>query len=103
MLAGCLFCATAHAARPEPKEFQPPPAMTAEEIAADKERSKNNNMSAYKKDALTEAEPVPWLAVGFFGLVLLGVTPFAIRAFRNTAREISPAPDERRRRPSQEP
>src|SRR5690349_6124328 len=99
-LAGCLLCATAHAVGRQPKDFQPPQEATAEEIAAEKERSRNNNMSAYQHDNIPVAEPIPWVTVGFFGLVVLVVTPFAIRAFRNTAREISPEPDQRKRRDS---
>lgn len=100
-LAGYLFCATAHAVGRQPKEFKPPPQLTAEQIAAEKERSKNNNMAAYGRDNTAEAIPIPWVTLGFFGLVALVVIPFAVRAYRNTAREISPEPDQRKRRNSE--
>jgi hypothetical protein len=91
LLAGCLTAGAAHAYGRDPKQFAPPPEKSAEQIALEKERSKaGSNMVAYGKDAAAKPEPFPWMTAGFFGLVIAIVTPFAIRAYKNTAQELTP-------------
>ena len=107
VLTGCLWAGVAHAYGKEPKPFQPPREMTAEEIEAEKERSKvGSNITRYGQDVAIKAEPFPWLAAGLFALVFIVVTPFAIRAYKNTSRELTGEDHEdrgerRRSRPEQ--
>lgn len=91
LLAGCLAAGSAHAYGRDPKQFRPPPEKSAEQIALEKERSKvGSNMNAFGQDAATKPEPFPWMTAGFFVLVIAVVTPFAIRAYKNTAQELTP-------------
>lgn len=64
--------------------------MSEEEIAAAKERSKHR-FNEWDKDAPKESKPIPWMALGLAGLAFLISAPFALRAFRNTSREITNA------------
>ncbi len=102
VLTGCLWGGVVQAYGKEPKPFQPPREMTAEEIEAEKERSKvGSNLIKYGQDVQIKAEPFPWLAAGLFALVFLVVTPFAIRAYKNTSREITG--EDREERPRSRP
>lgn len=71
------------------QEFKPPAEMTEEQKEALKARQLGGNINAYNKDIQIKETPVPWAAIGLAGLVLLAATPFAIRAYRNTAKEIA--------------
>ncbi|WP_224249786.1 hypothetical protein [Hyalangium gracile] len=71
------------------QEFKPPPAMTEEERAALKAKQLGGNMNAYGKDIQIKETPVPWAAIGLAGIVFLVATPFALRAYRNTTKEIA--------------
>ncbi len=73
------------------QEFQPPPEMTAEEEAALKARAVGGNINAYDKDIQIKETPVPWGSIGLAGLVFLAAVPFAVRAYRNTSRDVADA------------
>jgi hypothetical protein len=63
--------------------------MSEEEKAALKAQQLGGNINAYGKDIQIKETPVPWAAIGLAGLVFLAATPFALRAYRNTSKEIA--------------
>jgi hypothetical protein len=63
--------------------------MTEEEKEALKAQQLGGNMNAYNKDIQIKETPVPWGAIGLAVLVLVAATPFALRAYRNTSKEIA--------------
>ncbi len=63
-------------------------ALTQEERDAARSRPKYN-IHGYGKDVPVETEPIPWMAIGLAGLVLLGATPFALKMYQETRKEIS--------------
>jgi len=71
------------------QSFEPPPEMTEEEKAALKARQLGGGLNGYGNDVQIKETPVPWGAIGLAGLVFLVATPFALRAYRNTTREIA--------------
>jgi hypothetical protein len=88
LLSALYFGGSALAGRPV-QDFQPPPQMSDEEKAALKAQQIGGNMNAYNKDIQIKETPVPWAAIGLAGLVLLVATPFALRAYRNTTKDIA--------------
>ena len=72
-------------------EFQAPPELTPEEREAAKQRAMGSNLNNYGKDIQVKQSPVPWMAIALAGIVFAAVTPFALRAYRNTSKEISGA------------
>ncbi|NMO19726.1 hypothetical protein HPC49_40220 [Pyxidicoccus fallax] len=83
--------ALAQQPRRQVTEFQAPREMTPEEREAAKQRAMGNNLNAYGKDIQVKEKPTPWMAIGLAGLVFVAVTPFALRAYRNTSKEIAGA------------
>lgn len=71
----------------KPQEFIAPREMTQQELEAAKTRSKNN-INSYDQDIPQETRPFPWGAVAFMGFAVLVATPFALRMYANTAREL---------------
>jgi hypothetical protein len=88
LLSALLSGGAVLAGRPV-QEFQPPSEMSDEEKAALKAQQLGGNMNAYSKDIQIKETPVPWAAIGLAGLVFLVATPFAVRAYRNTTKEIA--------------
>ncbi|MFL5348239.1 MAG: hypothetical protein ACJ8AT_25885 [Hyalangium sp.] len=88
LLSALLAGGYAVAGRPV-QQFEAPPEMTDEEKEALKKQQLGGNMNAYNKDIQIKETPVPWAAIGLGGLVLLVATPFALRAYRNTTKEIA--------------
>jgi hypothetical protein len=88
LLSALLSGGAVLAGRPV-QEFQAPSEMTDEEKAALKARQLGGNINAYNKDIQIKETPVPWKAIGLAGLVFLVATPFAVRAYRNTTKEIA--------------
>ncbi len=88
LLSALLAGGSALAGRPV-QQFEPPPEMTEEEKTALKAQQLGGNMNAYNKDIQIKETPVPWAAIGLGGLVLLAAVPFALRAYRNTTKEIA--------------
>lgn len=91
VLTASLLCGGAALAKREVREFQPPPEISEKELEAAKARARNGNISSYTKDIQIEPEETPWMAIGLGVLVLMGAMPFALRAYRNTSREIADA------------
>ncbi len=91
LLTATLLTGGAALATREVKEFQAPREMSEEELEAAKARARNGNMSAYARDVQIKPEPTPWMAIGLGVLVLAAATPFALRVYRNTSREIAAA------------
>jgi hypothetical protein len=87
LLSALLSGGAVLAGRPV-QDFRPPPSMSEEEKQALKEQQLRGNMSAYTKDIQIKETPIPWAAIGLAGLVFLVATPFALRAYRNTTKEI---------------
>lgn len=75
--------------RRQVQDFNTPREMTAEEREAAKQRAMGNNLNGYTKDVEVKSKPIPWMAIGLAGLVFLVTTPFALKAYRNTTKEIS--------------
>lgn len=73
------------------QEFQTPRELTPEERELAKQRAMGNNLNAYGKDIQVKQTPIPWMAIGLVGIVFAVATPFALRAYRNTTKEISGA------------
>ncbi|WP_224363213.1 hypothetical protein [Hyalangium versicolor] len=90
LLSALLSGGAVLAGRPV-QDFQPPPEMTEEERSALKAQQLGGNMNAYGKDIQIKETPVPWAAIGLAGLVFLVAAPFALRAYRNTTKDIADA------------
>jgi hypothetical protein len=88
LLSALLSGGAVLAARPV-QNFQAPAEMTDEEKAALKAQQLGGNINAYGKDIQIKETPVPWAAIGLAGIVFLVATPFAVRAYRNTTKEIA--------------
>jgi len=88
LLSALLTGGAVLAGRPV-QEFQAPAQMTDEEKAALKAQQLGGNINAYGKDIQIKETPVPWAAIGLAGIVFLVATPFALRAYRNTTKEIA--------------
>jgi hypothetical protein len=88
LLSALLSGSAVLAAKPV-QEFKPPAQMSDEEKAALKAQQLGGNINAYGKDIQIKETPVPWAAIGLAGLVFLVATPFALRAYRSTSKEIA--------------
>jgi hypothetical protein len=88
LVSALLFGGAVLAGRPV-QEFQQPDAMTDEEKAALKAQQLGGNINSYSKDIQIKETPVPWAFIGLISLVFLVATPFAVRAYRNTTKEIA--------------
>lgn len=89
-LVGAALLIGSEALAKKPGEFQAPQQMTEEELAAAKARSKSK-VNEWDKDAPKESPPIPWMAIGLAGISFLAAAPFALRAFKNTSRELTGA------------
>ncbi|AKQ66205.1 hypothetical protein A176_003117 [Myxococcus hansupus] len=88
VLALCSGGAALAQPRKQVQDFQAPREMTAEEREAAKQRAMGNNLNSYGKDVQLKQKPFPWMATGLAGIVFLVTTPFAIRAYRRTSKDI---------------
>jgi hypothetical protein len=88
LLSALLTGGAVLAGRPV-QEFQAPAQMSDEEKAALKAQQLGGNINSYNKDIQIKETPVPWAAIGLAGIVFLVATPFAVRAYRNTTKEIA--------------
>jgi hypothetical protein len=88
LLSALLSGGAVLAGRPV-QDFQAPAQMTDEEKAALKAQQLGGNINSYNKDIQIKETPVPWAAIGLAGIVFLVATPFAVRAYRNTTKEIA--------------
>lgn len=75
--------------RRQVQDFNTPREQTPEEREAAKQRAMGNNLNAYGKDVEVKQKPIPWMAIGLAGLVFLVTTPFAIKAYKGTTKEIA--------------
>jgi hypothetical protein len=75
--------------RRQVQEFNAPREQTPEEREAAKQRAMGNNLNSYGKDIQVKQKPVPWMAIGLVGLVFMAATPFALRAYKSTTKEIA--------------
>ncbi|QSQ26138.1 hypothetical protein JY651_14920 [Pyxidicoccus parkwayensis] len=91
LLVFALFSGGAALAQPRRpvQEFNAPREKTAEERELAKQRAMGNNLNSYGKDIQVKQKPFPWMAVGLIGIIFVAATPFALRAYRNTTKEIS--------------
>ena len=88
LILALLGSAAVFAAGKKPTEFTAPNQMTEEELAEAKARSKNK-LNGFDEKQSEKPKELPWLMIGLIGISFLGATPFALRAFRNTSREIA--------------
>ena len=79
---------SAFAAGKKPGDFQAPAQMTEEELAEAKARSKNK-LNGFDEKQSEKPKDIPWLMIGLIGISFIAATPFALRAFRNTSKEIA--------------
>jgi len=82
-LAGAAF-----GAGKKPTDFQAPAQMTDEELAEAKARSKSK-LNGFDEKQSEKPKDIPWMLIGLIGISFLGAAPFALRAFRNTSKEIA--------------
>lgn len=82
------IAADVYAAGKRPGEFQTPNQMSEEELAEAKARSKNK-INGFDEKMEEKPKEFPVMFVGLVGLVFLVATPFALRAYRNTSKEIA--------------
>lgn len=87
VVAALLLGGTALPALAEPKDFVPPSEMSEAELARLKEASRSN-LGKYGKAVSDKPEPIPWMAIFLGVITVLGVAPFAYRAYANTAKEL---------------
>jgi hypothetical protein len=72
-----------------PSEFQAPPELTEEEIAAARNEAKaQSRIGEFAETQRDIPEPTPWGAIILAGLAFLVASPFAVMAFRSTAKEL---------------
>jgi hypothetical protein len=88
VLAFFLLCSTLALASRPPQEWTPPPEMTPEQIEAQK-IAMRQKFNSYGNDVSEKATPVPWGAIGMAALAFIVATPFALRAYRNTAQDMN--------------
>lgn len=89
-LSALLWGGASLAAR-QVRDFEPPAAMSEAEVEAAKAKARNGNMNPYAQDVQIKPKPVPWMAIGLGGLVLLVAVPFAVRAYLSTTKEMAAA------------
>ncbi|WP_223631876.1 hypothetical protein [Corallococcus sp. EGB] len=75
--------------RRQPSEFKERKELTQAEKDAAKARAMGNNLNGYGKDVQIKETPVPWMAIGLVAIVFVVATPFAIRAYRGTVKDMS--------------
>ncbi|HEX8704853.1 MAG TPA: hypothetical protein VF815_38830 [Myxococcaceae bacterium] len=91
IVLSALLCGGAVLAGRPVQNFEPPPEMSEEEKEALKQRQLGGGLNGYGNDIQIKETPVPWGAIGLGVLVFAVATPFAIRAYRNTSKEIAGA------------
>lgn len=79
-----------HAWAKRPNEFKAPPELTEEEIAAARDQTKSK-VEEFVETQRDIPEPIPWGAIILSGLAFLVAAPFAIGAYRSTAKELRAA------------
>lgn len=89
LILALLGTGTAFAAGRKPSEFAAPSQMTEEELAEAKARSKNGRLNGYDERGEEKPKPFPWMLAGLVGISFLVATPFALRSFRGTSKEIA--------------
>lgn len=88
LFLGLALAGSSFAAGKKPGDFQAPAQMTEEELAEAKARSKNK-LNGFDEKASEKPKDIPWMMIGLIGISFLAATPFALRAFRNTSKEIA--------------
>lgn len=88
LFLGLFLTGSAFAAGKKPGDFQAPTQMTEEELAEAKLRSKNK-LNGFDEKASEKPKDPPWMMIGLIGISFIAATPFALRAFRNTSKEIA--------------
>ncbi|WP_257449411.1 hypothetical protein [Archangium lipolyticum] len=78
------------AQRRQLQDFQGDGMESQQERDAARSRPKYN-ITSYGRDVKIKEEPIPWMAIGFVGIIFAGVAPFAWRAYRNTTKEMAEA------------
>ena len=74
------------------KEFNGGPAQLSEaEVAALKEKARKGNVNDYREAGLKKPAPIPWMAIGLGAIAFIVAIPFAMRSYRDTAREVANA------------
>ncbi len=79
----------AFAAGKKPTDFKDPPTLSEEELADAKQRGKNR-LNGFDEKLAEKPKETPWLFIGLVGITLFVASPFALRAYLRTTREIAP-------------
>jgi len=69
------------------KDFQEPSEMSAEELAQAKADARSS-LHSFKGGVTSDVKGIPWTALGLVALIALVISPFAYRAFKDTAKEL---------------
>lgn len=88
LFAALVLGGAAFAAGKKPTDFQAPAQMTEEELAEAKARSKKQ-LNGFDEKQSEKPKDIPWMFIGLVGISFVVATPFALRAFRNTSKEIA--------------
>lgn len=88
LFATLVLGGSALAAGKKPNEFQAPAQMTEEELAEAKLKSKKQ-LNGFDEKQSEKPKDIPWMFIGLVGISFIVATPFALRAFRNTSKEIA--------------
>ena len=88
LILALLGSAAVFAAGKKPTEFTAPNQMTEEELAEAKARSKNK-LNGFDEKMEEKPRPFPIMLVGLVAISFIVATPFALRAFRGTSKEIA--------------
>lgn len=88
LVLAILGSAAVFAAGKKPVEFQAPNQMTEEELADAKARSKNK-LNGFDEKQSEKPKDFPWMLAGLIAITFVVATPFALRAFRGTSKEIA--------------
>lgn len=78
----------AYSAGKKPTEFQEPRQLSDEELRLAKERSRSN-IHRYDEKLEEKPQDPPYMLIGLGVIAVLVATPFGLRAYRNTSREIT--------------
>jgi hypothetical protein len=88
LILALLASGVAFAAGKKPGEFNAPAQMTEEELAEAKARSKSH-LNGFDEKGSEKPKDPPWMLIGMVAISFIVATPFALRAFRGTSKEIS--------------
>jgi|CXWL01.1.fsa_nt_gi hypothetical protein len=92
LLFAGLIVASLAAAQGKVNDFKGAPKQLSEsEIAALKEVARKGNLPNFRETGQEKPQPIPWMAIGLGVIAFIVAIPFAMRSYRDTAREVATA------------